>query len=306
MNSYSIISLQDIDSLHHGTLYKDEIAVFSEVGGNELNIGSDEPLFVYAYSYMICLSGNARLCINDVEYEVNAGRMFLMQPLFLFQFTEVSNDYRCVFLAVTPHFADKIQDKELLHHIVNFIVAFSHPCVSITTSEHQTLKDCIYNIRDQIERKEHLYREQLIQNALIRFYLETDNIIDKMKNPTACMQEPTTHKPGSDTKTKHSIFQQLMSLVYLHYRKEHEVKFYADRLNVTVQYAALIMKRNTGRSLVMLIRELLYCDARNMLRLTDMSVQQIAWELCFADLPSFSKFFKKMSGKSPVEYRAMK
>lgn len=303
MSNYSIISIESIDSYNHGTLYKDEIAVFENVCGKDLNIGYGEPVFVNAYSYMLCVSGTATLSINGKSFVVARDKLFLMQPLFLFRFMDASEDFECMFLAVSPSFGDKIQMKELLHHIVNFIISYSQPSVNISEDEHRVLSDAVSEIKRQIERNTHLYHEQLIQNALIRFYLETDNIIDKVDSyVTGTIRKISQTKKNID-KSKYSIFQRLIVLVSDNYRKEHEVQFYATSLGVTVQYVSLVMKRNTGRSLVTFIRELLFCDARNMLRLTNKSIQQIAWDLSFSDLPSFSKFFKKMSGKSPLEYR---
>ncbi|MCR5313532.1 MAG: helix-turn-helix domain-containing protein [Bacteroidaceae bacterium] len=303
MTNYDIISLHRIDKYHRGTLYKDEIAVFETMGSKDLNIGSGEPVFVNAYSYMLCLSGTAKLSINDQLFDVNAQKMFLMQPLFLFQFKDVSEDFHCYFLAVTSPFADKIQLKELLHHIVNFIFAYSKPSVDLTIEEKSILIDCINEIKKQINRQDHIYHEQLIQNALIRFYLETDNIVDRVEYSVSSTIQSLSDVKSKIDKSKYTTFQKLIVLVSDNYRKEHEVKFYADHLNVTVQYVSQIMRRNTGRSLVAFIRELLYSDARNMLRLTNKSIQQIAWDLNFSDLPSFSKFFKNMSGKSPLDYR---
>lgn len=48
---------------------------------------------------------------------------------------------------------------------------------------------------------------------------------------------------------------------------------------------------------------MLYSEARNLLALSEFSIQQIATELHFSDQASFSKFFKRWAGISPLEFR---
>jgi AraC-like DNA-binding protein len=43
--------------------------------------------------------------------------------------------------------------------------------------------------------------------------------------------------------------------------------------------------------------------AARLLRDPEMTIQQIAEELSFADQSSFGKFFKKQTGLSPLKYR---
>ena len=51
------------------------------------------------------------------------------------------------------------------------------------------------------------------------------------------------------------------------------------------------------------LKEVLYSEARNLLALSEFSIQQIATELHFSDQASFSKFFKRWAGISPLEFR---
>ena len=44
-------------------------------------------------------------------------------------------------------------------------------------------------------------------------------------------------------------------------------------------------------------------DARRMLRYTDRSIDQIAYELCFSSQPHFQKVLRKQTGMTPNEYR---
>lgn len=49
---------------------------------------------------------------------------------------------------------------------------------------------------------------------------------------------------------------------------------------------------------------MLLMEASFLLRTTSMSITQIADRLHFADSPSFSKFFSRLKGMSPRQYKA--
>ena len=100
-----------------------------------------------------------------------------------------------------------------------------------------------------------------------------------------------------------AVLQRFLSLLMENYCKKHTVAFYAERMNYTPQYLTEIVKRQTGRTVNDFIFEMLYCEARNLLSVSDASVQQIADELNFSDQAAFSKFFKRRSGMSPLEFR---
>ena len=72
---------------------------------------------------------------------------------------------------------------------------------------------------------------------------------------------------------------------------------------LTPQYLNQIASQVLGKTLSVIISELLYSTARSMLLSTDMNIQEIADELNFSDQASFSKFIKKMAGVSPNTLR---
>ncbi len=59
------------------------------------------------------------------------------------------------------------------------------------------------------------------------------------------------------------------------------------------------MRRFAQKSVKEFILSLVYQDALDMLRYTDAQVGEVASRLGFADIETFSKFFKRHNGQSP-------
>lgn len=82
------------------------------------------------------------------------------------------------------------------------------------------------------------------------------------------------------------------------------VQYFADQLGLTSNYLGDIIKHFTGKSALENIHELVISKAKELLQQNSvMNTTEIAYELGF-DYPNyFSKFFKKMVGYTPKEYR---
>ena len=85
--------------------------------------------------------------------------------------------------------------------------------------------------------------------------------------------------------------------------REHDVSFYADRLNISSHYLSRITNRVIGQPAGKVIVNELMSHAYIMLRNPEYTLQQIADRLNFSDQSSFGKFFRKHAGLSPAAYR---
>lgn len=101
----------------------------------------------------------------------------------------------------------------------------------------------------------------------------------------------------------HELYGQFAHELELHFRTNSDVRYYADRLNVASGYLAQVVRRARGLSPKSIIDGRILAEAERLLRTTDHTVQEIAYELGFNTQAHFSKFFKKQKGISPTQYR---
>lgn len=88
-----------------------------------------------------------------------------------------------------------------------------------------------------------------------------------------------------------------------HFREEHSVGFYADRLAVSRQYLTRVLRAETGRSVNEILSELQLMEARNLLLTTTLQVGEVAAQLGFGDAAVFCKFFRRHVGCTPLAFR---
>jgi AraC family transcriptional activator of pobA len=77
----------------------------------------------------------------------------------------------------------------------------------------------------------------------------------------------------------------------------------ASQLNLSPRYLSDMLKQETGKTAMDLIHIYLISEAKNLLKIHDQNVSEVAYSLGFENLPYFSRLFKKEVGVSPNQYR---
>lgn len=95
-------------------------------------------------------------------------------------------------------------------------------------------------------------------------------------------------------------------LVEKHYREKHSVADYAEMLNRSPKTLANQFKKMSDQSPLEYIQNRRMLEARRLLIRGDLSVKEVAFDLGFEDVQSFSRFFKREEGLSPAAFVRLK
>lgn len=87
------------------------------------------------------------------------------------------------------------------------------------------------------------------------------------------------------------------------YLKLHDVTAYANMMNLSAGHLSELVKEQSGKPAIVHIHERIMVEAKRLLFHTDNSVKEIAFGLGFEDASYFNRFFKRISGHTPAEYR---
>ncbi len=112
-------------------------------------------------------------------------------------------------------------------------------------------------------------------------------------------------------KSNHQILDRLEVLISDYFNSDDlvskglpTVQYISDNLNVSSTYLRSLLKTLTGLNTQQHIHEKLIEKAKEKLSTSDLSVSEIAYELGFEHMQSFSKLFKSKAKVSPLEFRA--
>ncbi|MCI1187096.1 AraC family transcriptional regulator [Hymenobacter sp. DH14] len=112
-------------------------------------------------------------------------------------------------------------------------------------------------------------------------------------------------------KANHEVLERLETLLQAHFNRPSlaetglpTVHALADDLHLSPKYLSNLLRVLTGQNTQQHIHAHLIAKAKEKLSATTLTVSEIAYELGFEHLPSFSKLFKAKTSLSPLAFRA--
>ena len=100
-----------------------------------------------------------------------------------------------------------------------------------------------------------------------------------------------------------TIFDRFLQLVTQHCAEQHQIGYYAERMCLTERYLTTVIRQTSGTTAKDWIDRALITRIKIELRHTDKSSAQIAEEMHFANPSFFSKYFRRLTGMTPGEYK---
>lgn len=156
---------------------------------------------------------------------------------------------------------------------------------------------------DEISHERDLYRDdaysiEILRSAIRMLIYKVSRIIDRYSECPHTEQD--VHSPRN---RQEEYFQRFMNVLTQHYTQERSVGFYASQLNLTPKYLSTLIRQTTGRTASEWIDDYVILEAKNLLKYSTMSIQEISYSLNFPNQSFFGKYFKTHTGQTPSEYR---
>jgi len=141
----------------------------------------------------------------------------------------------------------------------------------------------------------------------LREYLDQKNLKQKNRNDQESMLFITPPTPPSQAEQYiNADFMKLLSYVNTHFQKDMSLSGLADTFHLNPTYCSELFKKVTDKTYSEYLSGLRIDYACRLMKLTSMSLEQIAYKAGFNDYYYFCKVFKRKTGKPPSRYRKEK
>ena len=100
-----------------------------------------------------------------------------------------------------------------------------------------------------------------------------------------------------------TIFDRFIYLVNQHAVDEHQIGFYANKMHLSERYLGTVIRQTSGTTAKEWIDQALITRIKIELKHSDKTLVQIADETNFPNPSFFSKYFKRLTGQTPLEYK---
>jgi AraC family transcriptional activator of pobA len=163
--------------------------------------------------------------------------------------------------------------------------------VKLEAAEAEMMNRLLNVFEEEYESEDDI-KGEMLRLLLVRLIIKTTRLAKKQYLGTEEVQEE-----------KFNLIRQYNLLVEMHFRKEHQVQFYAGLLNKSPKTISNLFSLYSKKTPQQIIQERIITEAKRLFYYTDKSVKEIADDLGFEDAAHFSKYFKNATSRNPSDLR---
>lgn len=231
--------------------------------------------------------GSGKKLIGDVEVRVK-DRTLMLVPSRMpssSEYTENTKGYSLSFNL--PFF---LQQHFPRHHLLRMTLFCRNitPYVYVVSKRAKALTGIFETILDE-DRHLRKNKEELIALKVLELIIFCDRFIQLGKLPGSKFHPP--------------VLNRYLDMVHEHHKEQHSTTYYAKKLHVHPNALNAITRRFLGQSAKSVITVTLITESQYLLRHTNQSIKEIAYDLGFNSSSHFFRFFKNHMNQSPAHYR---
>lgn len=252
---------------------------------------SDNPHRHHYYTIIWPLTATGKHVIDFNEYPILPHHLFFVSPGQVHQIITDPHPTGYVIL-FTAEFLERSSIRpDFIANLKLFRKSDETPPLQLTPQMIKTLMPFADQMLAAYHSKNDLYMETI--GAYLKLFLIECN--------SSCAVSPEIN-PQSIEVGK-TIVKNFKEVVEKHFPEWHQVKDYADELNVTPNYLNEAIRSSMDVSAKDYIQNRIVLEAKRMAVFTGKSAKEIGFGLGFNDPSHFSKFFKKNTGHSLSFFR---
>lgn len=247
--------------------------------------------------FVLCCDGCAEVVINEQNFRLTRGGVFVVTPLVQVYSIAPSADFRAISF---------ISDLKVFYPIFKLIAdtgiplkVREFPCWQLSDDEmsYVALQDAricqkLRRLGEDVSADERTLLTHQVH--LIRHETMLEVVGNHIRNYPAQVDSVGNQEV---------IAYRFILALHESYSRERRVSWYASQANLSPGHFTTLIKAATGRTPSEWIATVTTTYAKLLLEQRDKSIKQIAEELNFPEQFTFRKYFKQYVGVSPKEFR---
>ena len=248
--------------------------------------------FLSCYTFTIVTRGWVTILYNNRELTLHVGDLYTYSPGFEVTVLSSSSDYSGICLLGDEHFTLSLPTvRDAIRTAYFSVVELTSPVLPLKTDDFRRLRELM---------------QMMIHYQQMGLPLANDSLrmlYNLFLTDLSSVQQHSIHEHRLPKRVE-EIFLGFLGLLPQHFIEHHDIGFYASELCITTTYLSRVVRQvSGGRTVMDYINQLLLMEATFLLRQTSLSIAQIAEHLHFAETTTFSRFFQRMKGMNPREFR---
>jgi len=177
--------------------------------------------------------------------------------------------------------------------LYGYISDIGHFQLRLEKEIHQ-YETILNQLEEEFQRPPNIFaKRNILQNLLLTLLL----LLERKS------RDLFTQKVANTEKKDKKVYYEFLELMELHFFAEHQLGFYARQLGIPRRRLSEIVKLFTSKPAKIMIQERILLEAKRLLSFTNSNLKDVAYQLGFNTPTYFSRFFKKHTQQTPLEYQ---
>ena len=274
-----------IDVTGAGLLHFDNVA---ESQAQELKY----PCRIDALIMIFCVRGEVSFSSHMCDYTLKANQIFISSAL-VFQFHSIT-DSEFYMLAFNSEFLSNMNvDIRFVVQLMSELRGNAR-IATMAGAEMMGVVRFFTTISAEYAKELSEYKENALRHLFCAIIYR---ICDVVLGTNMMLSSVGVKERSSE------YFERLMNLLSEHYKEQRNVEFYAEKMHISSKHLSRVIRSFTGKSVHQWIDEFVALEIKNLLKYSNMSIQQISYHLNFPNPSFMGQYFKRITGMTPGEYK---
>lgn len=256
----------------------------------------DTPRSIEGITIGVICNGKARISINGNSYELRTNSLVMLREDSVVEGFKCSKACSGYMMTYSRNILDTI-DIPAADFLSVYMIFATNPAITLTDPEAAYLHRVGALLTDAMHREETehtTYNNRIVTSLFSAFFYSLVAILNR-KLPS---------EPETDSKSRtDALMVEFVRILGVECERERSVEYYASKLGISPKYLSLICKKKTGKNASKIIDDVVIHRAKELLRQSGLSIQEVADQLNFVSQSFFGKYFKQRVGISPSRFK---
>ena len=262
----------------------------ADIDNSILSLYTQYPCRLKAEIFVLCMGGTLEATINLSDYTIRENDFITLSPGSIIQINKIEGDLKLYFMVFSSKFIEGISKTKSIIDLI--YITKNHPILSLP-KEFACIYEEFFTLMMKVYyKKRSPYNPEILKCMLLSILYRLSDMYH---------ERPVRNK--SSLNRGEDICKAFGNLVIQHYTQERNISYYAQQLNITPSHLSNTVKHITGKTVMDIISEVVIVDAQAQLKSTNTPIHEISDSLNFPNVSFFGKYFKRLTGMSPQQYR---
>ena len=255
--------------------------------GYDMEFSSGAPFQISSVHLALVTSGYLDMTINLIKRRYCEGQLMVATPFSIMAQDDRSDDFNMQVIQFSPEFLSEAMHGNIPPMLLHRMNDFTLDPSPLDRKAFESLSTALWDL---------LHADTIAEEAIGAV---SGSLVDLVRT----LILSSSVQLNSESSRNLSIFNRFISLVNSNCETHRDMSFYADEIGLSKQHLSTVVSAASGRTAISWIEEALLLRTMILLRHSDLTSAEISDRLSFPAPSHFTRFFKRLTGQTPLQYR---